>query len=119
MALFEITESCVSSIKSLVRADTEEQAREKFYSDGEFISTTREDIETQLEDITEVPEEEPTFSVQAAAYELICSCGGQLLNTQLTQLPRPEPEEEGVWVWVCPDCQFRHCFDGGEVQDAF
>ena len=73
-------------------------------------------------------QEEPTLSVQAAAYELVCGCGveddkgvplGELLNTQLTELPRSEPDEYGVWVWVCPGCKFRHCFDGGEVEHAF
>ena len=72
-------------------------------------------------------QEEPTLSVQAAAYELVCGCGveddkgvplGELLNTQLTDLPRSE-EGWGVWVWVCPGCQFRHCFDGGDVEHAF
>ena len=66
-----------------------------------------------------MPEQEtPSLYVVAAAYELRCECGGELLNTQLTELPRPE-ENWGGWVWVCPDCQFRHIFDGGEVEHAF
>ena len=64
-------------------------------------------------------QEEPTLGVVAAAYELTCSCGQELLNTQLTELPRSEEDEYGVWVWVCPGCKFRHCFDRGEVEHAF
>ena len=64
-------------------------------------------------------QEEPTLSVQAAAYELVCGCGMSRVAVQLTELPRSEPDEYGVWVWVCPGCKFRHCFDGGEVEHAF
>ena len=64
-------------------------------------------------------QEEPGLYVVAAAYELSCECDEVQLNTQLTELPRPEPEEDGVWVWVCPRCKFRHCFDGGDVNHAF
>ena len=60
-------------------------------------------------------QEEPTLGVVAAAYELYCSCGCTNYEVQLYNLPRSEPDEYGVWVWVCPGCQFRHCFDGGEV----
>jgi hypothetical protein len=67
-------------------------------------------------------QEEPTLGVVAAAYELYCGCdmeGNELLNIQLTELDRSEDDEYGVWVWVCPGCKFRHCFDGGEVEHAF
>ena len=70
------------------------------------------------EGLTMAGQEEPTLGVVAAAYELTCECGGELLNTQLTELPRSE-EDWGLWVWVCPGCKFRHCFDGGEVNHAF
>ena len=66
-------------------------------------------------------QEEPTLGVVAAAYELYCGCeleGAELLNVQLSELDRSE-EDWGLWVWVCPACQFRHCFDGGEVNHAF
>ena len=43
----------------------------------------------------------------------------ELLNIQLSELDEAEPDEYGVWGWVCPKCQFRHCFDGGEVEHAF
>ena len=67
-------------------------------------------------------QEEPTLGVVAAAYELYCGCEqerAELLNIQLSELDEAEPDEYGVWVWVCPKCQFRHCFDGGEVEHAF
>ena len=67
-------------------------------------------------------QEEPTLGVVAAAYELYCGCeqeGAELLNIQLSELDEAEPDEYGVWVWVCPKCQFRHCFDGGDVAHAF
>ena len=118
MPLFEITESCVSAIKSLVRAETEEEAKRKFYEDGELVLTTREDIESQFESITEVKEYERSIGAVAASYELTCDCrrNGYEGGIQLTEL---EQDKDGLWIWDCPECAYRHVFDGGEVEHAF
>ena len=62
------------------------------------------------------------MGVVAAAYERYCGCeqeGAEQLNIQLSELDEAEPDEYGVWGWVCPKCQFRHYFDGGDVEHAF
>ena len=118
MPLFEITESCVSTIKSLVRAETQLEAKQKFYEEGELVLTTREDVESQLESITEVGEHERRLGAVAASYELTCDCRGHGYQggIQLTEL---EQDKDGLWIWDCPQCAYRHIFDGGDVEHAF
>ena len=122
MPLFEITESCVSAIKSLVRAETEEEAKRKFYEEGAYVVTTREDVESQLESITETVEEEKELYVVASGYDVRCDCGHEETHVQLSEralFPRPEVGEGGAYVYNCPSCAYRHVFDGGDIYDAF
>jgi hypothetical protein len=47
-----------------------------------------------------------------AAYELICSCGHERLNVQLSDF---ETCPQGCYIWDCPSCNTRIEFDGNDI----
>jgi len=47
-----------------------------------------------------------------AAYELICSCGHERLNVQLSDF---EVDQSGAYLFDCPSCDWRIEFDGNDI----
>jgi len=67
--------------------------------------------------LTNGNDDSPGLNIVASGYDIQCGCGDDFneVHIQLDDLET----EHGCYVYECPECHYRHVFDGGDISHAF